>query len=248
MLFRSTRNPQPKPRVASQPAHIVVEGEAIGVFIRRHAQSRSMRLRYDPGARVVRITIPTWASEREALALAHGHRDWIATQMAEAVPAHPLGPGAELAFMGRALTVDWHPDYPRTPTVIDDILRIGGPEELLSGRITRWLQAQAKQVYADDLAFYCARADAPLPRLSIGDARSRWGSCSSRGGIRMNWRLIMAPPQVRRSVVAHEVAHLKHMDHSARFYAHLDAIFDGNRRACDAWLKAHGRGLRAVGG
>ena len=206
-----------------------------------------MRLRYDAGERSVRITIPTWASEREALALAHGHRDWIARQMERAVPPQVLADGAEIMLYGRAIRIHWHPDAPRGPRLEDDVLTLGGAAESVASRVQRWLMAEAKRAYADDLAFYCARAGVAIPTLSIGDARSRWGSCSTRGGIRMNWRLIMAPPEVRRSVVAHEVAHLTHMDHSPRFYAHLDALFDGDRRSCDAWLKAHGRALRAVG-
>ena len=57
----------------------------------------------------------------------------------------------------------------------------------------------------------------------------------------------MAPDEVRRSVVAHEVAHLRHMNHSADFYAWLDALFEGDRKSADHWLKAHGRGLYLVG-
>ena len=243
MLFRLTR----KAAVPPAPTHIVIDGQTVRVAIRRHAQSRSMRLRYDAGERSVRITIPTWASEREALALAHGHRDWIARQMERAVPPQVLADGAEIMLYGRAIRIHWHPDAPRGPRLEDDVLTLGGAAESVASRMQRWLMAEAKRTYAEDLAFYCARAGVAIPTLSIGDARSRWGSCSTRGGIRMNWRLIMAPPEVRRGVVAHEVAHLTHMDHSPRFYAHLDALFDGDRRSCDAWLKAHGRALRAVG-
>lgn len=226
---------------------MVVAGQVLTVAIRRHAQSRSMRLRYDAAEQSVRITIPTWASDREALALAHGHRDWIARQMERAVPPQALVDGAEVLVYGRNVRIAWRADAPRGPRMQDDVLILGGAAESVSARVLRWLMAEAKRAYADDLAFYCDRAGVTPPRLSIGDARSRWGSCSTRGGIRMNWRLIMAPPEVRRSVVAHEVAHLTHMDHSPRFYAHLDAIFDGDRRACDAWLKTHGRTLRAIG-
>ncbi len=244
MLFRLTRRAAPPPR---KPTQMVVDGHAVTVAIRRHAQSRSMRLRYDAGERMVRITIPTWTSDREALALAHGHRDWIARQMECSVPPQVLANGARIMLFGRPVRIDWNADYPRAPMLLEDALTVGGAEESLAPRVLRWLQAEAKRAYTQDLTFYCKRAGVAMPRLSIGDARSRWGSCSTRGGIRMNWRLIMAPPDVRRSVVAHEVAHLTHMDHSARFYEHLDAIFDGDRRTCDAWLKAHGRTLRSIG-
>lgn len=229
------------------PQAITVAGEDLPVHIRRHPQSRSMKLRFDPAARAVRITIPTWGSAREAMTLAKGHADWLARQMDRAAPAEVLADGAAVLFMGREVTIWWDASHSRTPKLDHDSLRIGGELASLPGRVTRWMQGQARAAMAEDLSFYCARAGVPEPTLSIGDARSRWGSCSSRGGIRMNWRLIMATPEVRRSVVAHEVAHLRHMDHSPRFYAHLDALFDGDRRACDAWLKANGARLRAFG-
>jgi predicted metal-dependent hydrolase len=109
------------------------------------------------------------------------------------------------------------------------------------------LQAEARRVFAEEIAHYCTKADEPVARLSLGDPRSRWGSCSTRGTISLSWRLIMAPPHVRRSVVAHEVAHIRHMDHSKAFYAWLDELYEGDRKAADRWLKMHGTGLQRVG-
>ncbi len=77
----------------------------------------------------------------------------------------------------------------------------------------------------------------------MSNARRRWGSCASNGMIRINWRLIMAPDLVRRSVVAHEVAHLTHFDHSPAFHLHLRELFDGSVHEADRWLKANGRTL-----
>jgi len=77
----------------------------------------------------------------------------------------------------------------------------------------------------------------------LSNARRRWGSCAADGAIRINWRLIMAPDFVRRSVVAHEVAHLVHFNHSPAFHACLKGLFDGDLAAADSWLKREGRSL-----
>jgi predicted metal-dependent hydrolase len=77
----------------------------------------------------------------------------------------------------------------------------------------------------------------------LSNAQRRWGSCSAKGAIRINWRLIMAPDAVRRSVVAHEVAHLLHFNHSAQFHAALARLFEGDIAVANAWLKREGRGL-----
>jgi len=101
----------------------------------------------------------------------------------------------------------------------------------------------ARALMAEDLAHYCGLANRPAPRLMLSRARRRWGSCARDGTIRINWRLVMAPEPVRRSVVAHEVAHLIHFDHSPAFHALLGELFEGDIRAVNRWLKREGRGL-----
>ena len=147
---------------------------------------------------------------------------------------------------GALLRIDHVVSAPRRPVVIDGLLRLGGPAEGLDTRIRRWLQAEAKLLFADDLAFYCARAKVALPTLALTNARSRWGSCSGKGIIRLNWRLVMAPDAVRRSVVAHEVAHLLHFDHSPRFHACLAQLFERDIEEANRWLKRHGRGIYGI--
>ena len=82
-----------------------------------------------------------------------------------------------------------------------------------------------------------------MPALALSSANRRWGSCAADGSIRINWRLIMAPDSVRRSVVAHEVAHLVHFDHSPAFHAFLAKIFEGSVPSANRWLKEKGRSL-----
>src|SRR5690606_31499520 len=112
-----------------------------------------------------------------------------------------------------------------------------------SARLQRWLQGEARLLFAADLADYCERAGRPPAKLALSSARRRWGSCARSGAIRINWRLVMAPDFVRRSVVAHEVAHLVHFDHSPGFHRLLGALFEGDLQSADAWLKREGRGL-----
>jgi predicted metal-dependent hydrolase len=83
--------------------------------------------------------------------------------------------------------------------------------------------------------------------VSVGDAGSRWGSCSSQGRIRLSWRLILAPPDVRRYVVAHEVAHLRHLNHGAEFKALEARLFGAGVAAAKAELRRLGPRLRRLG-
>ena len=132
--------------------------------------------------------------------------------------------------------------------ILADRIELGGPGDALAPRLQRAFEVEARRLFAEDLAHFCTRAGEPLPRLMLSRAQRRWGSCSADRTVRLNWRLVMAPDAVRRSVVAHEVAHLAHFDHSADFHAHLARIYDDDLAAANAWLKREGRGLYAAFG
>jgi predicted metal-dependent hydrolase len=83
-------------------------------------------------------------------------------------------------------------------------------------------------------------------RITVRDTASRWGSCSSARTLSFSWRLILAPDFVLDYVVAHEVAHLREMNHSPRFWAHVKALV-GDERPHRAWLRAEGAKLHAFG-
>ena len=224
---------------------IEVDGRTLPIVIRRHARARRLTMRLAADGSEVRVTLPTWGRTRDALVFAEARRDWIAQQL-ECVPeAMPVEPGGFLSYRGRDLTIGWDGKARRTPALAGDTLHIGGPRDGLDRRIQRWLETEALRLMADDLPFYCARAGLPVPQLRLSRAKRRWGSCSGKGCIRLNWRLIQAPDHVRRSVVAHEVAHLVHFDHSPAFHALLARLFEQDIAPADRWLKEHGRALYA---
>lgn len=233
--------------VDQEELEIELEGRFYPLRVRKLAQSRSIAVSADTVKGEVRLTMPRYASTAHALRFAQSKSDWLAAHFADALPPVPIINGTELAFAGQSHFVRWSSDFNRKPLKMDDEIRVGGPEERVEARVLDWMKDQARAIYTDDLAYYCERASANLPTLSVGDARRRWGSCSGRKAIRLSWRLVMAPPMVRRSVVAHEVAHLRHMNHSRSFYDLLDAIFEGQRREADRWLKQHGAALHLIG-
>ncbi|KHL24492.1 metal-dependent hydrolase [Croceibacterium mercuriale] len=235
-------------RAEPKPATIVVGERELPLAIRAHARATRLTMRLAPDGSEVRITMPRGVRIAEAVSFARSRRGWLAQQLAR-VPHHaPPAPGGTLLHRGTALPIDWHAAHPRTPAIIGGSLRCGGPVETLTPRLARWLATEAEALLADDLAHYCARAGVAAPALRLSRAQRRWGSCSSGGTVRINWRLIQAPDPVRRSVVAHEVAHLLHFDHSPAFHAALARIYDADLPAADRWLKAHGRSLYAAFG
>ena len=235
-------------RDPAAPHAVEVAGRLLPVTIRRHARARRLTLRVAPDGSEARITIPRWGRVADALSFAQDRKGWIAAQLAKVPPPCPIGAGAVLPVRGEPVTIAWDASHRRTPQLAGSRLLVGGPADRIAARIEAWLRATALPLLHTDLAFYCERAGVARPDLKLSSARRRWGACSGQASgrtIRINWRLVMAPDAVRRSVVAHEVAHLVHFDHSPAFHALLGRIFEGDITQADRWLKREGRGLYA---
>ncbi len=234
-------------REALEP-EVEIDGRILPIELNRNARAKRLTLRLAPDGRAVRITLPQWCRSAEAIAFAHARADWLADQLAK-VP-EPRDPAREgvVTWCGQQVPIVWDATAPRKPVHAGDNLRIGGPRETLNPRLQRWLEGEALRLFGDDARDYCERAGLPAATARITRAKRRWGSCSSEGVLRLNWRLVQAPGHVRRSVVAHEVAHLVHFDHSPAFHALLGRLYEGDIEAANRWLSRHGRTLYAAFG
>ncbi len=108
---------------------------------------------------------------------------------------------------------------------------------LIQRKVVQWYQKQAALDFSRRLTILAAKLGVPTPPLTLSNAKSRWGSCNSRGEIRLNWRLLQAPPPIINYVICHELAHLKQMNHSAKFWAVVQSLFPDYKQAEKA-LKA----------
>jgi len=225
------------------PPAIELGGRSLPVVVRRLSQARRLTLRLAPDGSEVRVSIPRWGRTEEALAFVHSRLDWLEAQFAALSRIRPAEPGGQFPYRGEMMLIDHSPAAPRRPALVDRAVRVGGPEVAVPGRVKGWLEGEARRLIADDLAHYCGRAGLAVPPLALSGAQRRWGSCSARGRVRINWRLVMAPDAVRRSVVAHEVTHLVHFDHSPRFHAFLADLFEDDLTSANRWLKREGRRL-----
>ena len=219
----------------------------IAIDLVRHARAKRYSLRYDGVRDRLRLVLPKRGSSRAALRWAKGEAAWVSRQRATRLRPIPFAPGERIPFRGRALLIDHDPAAPRTPAVDGETLRVGGPREGVARRVATFLRGEARRLLSDDVAACCAAAGVTVTGVAVGDARTRWGSCSASGRLRFSWRLVCAPDEVRRYVAAHEVAHRLHMDHSPAFYAAEARLFDGDVAAAKANLRALGPELRRIG-
>lgn len=209
--------------------------------------ARRMRLRFDERRQLVKLTHPRSVRPAAALAWAASQKNWVAEQMGRILPAEPFVPGALIPVEGSEVELRWSEQAPRTPLLAAQSLSCGGPVEGFARRIELFLKRLAVERLSAETAELAALAGRRAVAVSVGDARTRWGSCSGSGRIRYSWRLILLPPQVRRYVVAHEVAHLEHLNHGREFRALERALFGGDTKGAEALLRSAGPRLRRIG-
>ncbi|HEX8528116.1 M48 family metallopeptidase [Allosphingosinicella sp.] len=210
-------------------------------------RARVMRLRVDPRTGAVLLTMPKRMSRRRALDWAAGQSAWVEAALAGMPEAVPIAPGSVLPLYGVPHRVDWSAGRPRRIEVAGAVLAVGGPLEGLEARVLRWLKRHARDVLDRETRSFAEQAGRPVLRVAVGDPLSRWGSCSASGAIRYSWRLILAPQWVRRATVAHEVAHLVHMDHGRAFHALVEELLGEDPRPARVWLRSEGAALHRIG-
>ncbi len=230
--------------VRSEP--LEVAGLAWPVELVVHPRARNLRLRLDERRRTLRLTCPPRTSRRAALDWAGRQEKWVAAQLTILADPLALTPGATIPLEGAETRIEWRDGESRTVRRMPGLLWCGGPRDGFERRIARWLRAEALRTLSAETAEMAALAGVTISAIAVGDASSRWGSCSASGRIRYNLRLLLAPPAVRRYVVAHEVAHRRHMDHGAAFHALEAALFGGPVAAARLALRRVGPGLKRI--
>jgi predicted metal-dependent hydrolase len=180
---------------------------------------------------------------------------WIVNKLAhrEANQVPPIAwqHGEQLLYLGHDLTLEVHQN-PRNKTLVHEANRLivatptPNNPALVARKVVQWYQKQAMQDFARRLEILSAKLGVPKPSLLLSNARSRWGSCNSRGEVRLNWRLLQAPPSIINYVICHELSHLKEMNHSPKFYAVLESLFP-NYKAVEKELKLLSPQLHRMG-
>lgn len=209
------------------------------------ARRQSIGMTIDHSGLIVRA--PRWVSIREIeLALKERER-WIIEMLAQwrgrnrdSLPTE-WHQGAPLLFQGRPLKLALFPA--RKKAIAVDLLHLTvlhphpWEESEIATFCRRWLKEQALALLAPRALHFARRLRTKPPAIKLSEARSQWGSCNHRGEIRLNWRLVQLPPRIADYVVAHEVAHLVELNHSARFWALVESLLPGHaeaRRELDA--------------
>jgi predicted metal-dependent hydrolase len=180
------------------------------------------------------------------MALLMGHVDWVAKRIAALPQAVTLADGAEVSIGGVAHRICHHPDRRGGAWLEAGELHVTGRSEFLPRRVVDFLRAEAGRRLSAMVRVKAAQAGLIPARITIKDTTSRWGSCAPDGALAFSWRLVMAPNFVQDYVTAHEVAHLRHMNHGPKFWK-LVASLTAHTPCAMAWLRDEGPRLLRVG-
>ena len=229
----------------SFPKNFAYNGHKIPLRLRYNAKAKRIILRVDQETGGAIISLPRHASETEAISLVNERIDWIVDKIREFPPKITLTDGQSLTLMGQHITIRHRPDLKMGVQLIGSEMIASGMREHLHRRIVDWLKKYTKEIITPQAHSMASQLECKINRISIRDTKSRWGSCSSQGNLSFCWRLIMTPEWVLNYVIAHEVSHLKHMDHGPEFWQ-IVGTFGVKPKQARIWLNQHGRVLQRI--
>lgn len=232
---------------------IEVEGLTAPVEVRRHPAARRMTLRVSRTRRSVIVTLPMSCDLQQAGRFLTSHIDWVRERLV-AVPApEPFRDGGLVPLRGELHCITFAGPQRGAVVVAESSdaqsparLIVRGHVEHAPRRLANWLGCEARRDLERQVAWHAARLGVAYGRISVRDQSSRWGSCSSNGNLSFSWRLILAPPLILDYVAAHEVAHLREMNHGPRFWALVNKTMPAMDEA-RRWLDVYGLELHRYG-
>ncbi len=243
-------NARPAKQQSSHTRRIEIAGRTLPLIITQNPRAKRLTLRIQPGGRGLKVTVPPHVPEREVNDFVERNRGWLKSKL-DLVPDKPdVREGIKIPIRGINHLIVRQPGRGVTHTEMGDDgsaqIVVFGDEKFVRRRVADFLKKEAKREIEQLVAHHSSKVGRRAKAVRFRDTTSRWGSCTSDGNLSFSWRIMMAPPQVINYLVAHEVAHLKEMNHSARFWALCKELCPETDK-CKSWLKRNGNKLQAIG-
>ncbi len=234
------------------PDHLEVhhEGALLRIALRRRESARRITLRVSAATGEAVITVPPRMAVSTAQRFVASHAGWIAARLARVPERIAFEPGAEIPIRGEPHRLVLRGPRGGTARLGEEgdgrVLSLACEEAHFARRVRDALMRAARADIDAAVERHAVTLGRRPVRITLRDTRSRWGSCTARGELNFSWRLILAPPMVLDYLVAHEMAHLREMNHSPRFWAVANSLC-GHVDAAEAWLKRNGTELHRFG-
>src|SRR3954464_10408593 len=240
-------------RAEADPAHLEVNhaGRAYRIALRRRPTARRITLRISSATGEIVLTLPERTDLDAARRFADVHGGWIAARLARIPARVAFAQGALVPLRGVPhRIVPWSRVSGSTAALVDPdgepVIAVSADSPHIARRVRDFLTREAKRDLGIAVQRHTDALGIPARTITVRDTRSRWGSCSAQGSLNFSWRLILAPPFVLDYLAAHEVAHLKEMNHSHRFWRIAHSLCPHVEEA-ERWLKRNGADLHRYG-
>ena len=205
-------------------------------------KNRRMTIRIDSKARAAVLSVPKFYSKKRAYEFIKKHQNWIEEKIYSLPQIHKFAPEEQIDIFGKKITLKYDEKRSRIPLLKNDELYIGGEVAFFHRRVKDYIKKEAKKEFQQRSVLMAQKIGCQIKSISIKDTKSRWGSCSSLKNINYNWRIALAPEYVIDYLMAHEVAHLKHQDHSTNFWECVQYLYPEMEKS-RLWLKQNGQTL-----
>ena len=243
-----SRPAKPAAPTASERTHRVA-GRELPLRVVENARARRLTLRIDAGGQGLRVTVPPGLRMGEVDRFLDRHRDWLELKLARLPDRPQVRAGVKLPLRGTPHMILHMAGKRGTVTVAQDggvpALHVHGDEAHLPRRLADFLKREAKRDIEALVEKHTQAVGRRAKAIRYKDTSSRWGSCTADGTLSFSWRIMMAPPTVIDYLVAHEVAHLREMNHGPDFWALCRKLCPRTDEA-RAWLKRNGSALQAI--
>jgi predicted metal-dependent hydrolase len=250
MAFGFFKHRESDVRPAVQERLHDVAGRSLPLRIVENERARRLTLRIDAGGRGLRVTVPPGIARGEVDRFLIRHQGWLEQRLAK-VPDRPhVRPGIKIPLRGVPHLIVHEPASRGTVEVGTvegaPALIVHGDRRHLSRRVADFLKREAKREIEALVARHTGVIGKRAKAIRFKDTSSRWGSCTSDGTLSFSWRIMMAPAPVINYLVAHEVAHIREMNHGPKFWKLCKELCPDTER-CRDWLKRNGGALQAIG-
>lgn len=212
------------------------------IIIRKSFRFKNLRLSVDKSNKVI-LNIPFFCPARLVNAFLEKHRDWINKQQDKCANKLIFKDKMTLSILGQEVQIHHNPTIHGITRIQGDTLFVFGDEHFIHRRVSDFIKKQTALYIESKAKEQATRLGVKINRIAMKDTTSRWGSCSGKNNLNFCWRLGLAPLSVLDYIIAHEVAHLKEMNHGPKFWRIVSELND-NRASAEIWLRRYGSTLR----
>ncbi len=252
MLSLLKKRPAPRAGKVERWTLLEIDGVNVDVRVIENPRTTRLTLRLVPASKAgesLKVTVPPGTPEHEVDEFLQRNRNWAAARLSRLPDVQRIEEGAVIPVRGvphrivhsgqkrGVISIGMDEDGP--------VIRVHGNRDFVTRRVADWLKRQAKQDLTKAVNHYSEALGVKAKSITLRDTTSRWGSCSSTGALNFSWRIILAPPEVLNYLAAHEVAHLREMNHSDRFWKLVRDVCP-DMETHKSWLRTHGAKLHAV--